>query len=1020
MAITSEDFLLPVGETISFAGQNLKINKIIGSGYTSVVFAGTLDSNQYRKQIPVAIKVIKPELAGEIGTQIYQGESNLLEQLNSLEQAKDPITLKVLKIAPFYYGSDSYHGNRYIVMELVSGREINTILAEEHRFTEEKATKIAWQLFQFFGVLHEKAHKTVFDFKEENFWWSEENGGQLRIIDMGGLPDLRPDAKYQGNPRLDIIKCCAFIYKLMTGRGLFIPLSQEIEDVRPVLAQTDLSWGARNLFSRCLNLNPDFRFGTAEDGKIAFFDLSDYWSSSDGDLVSITEENLNQFNQASDRFSDESRGYVLRARTAIGVVEKRNLQMSEHMASALKQADQAVEASSYFRAGSDLFAGGAYEAAFTQFKTGLAYGDDKKKFRDWMILAAIGKKVNSADFTEDIKKALVETVELMVKGMYNDASSRLAEIDPVIKKAGADILITECEVYKNWTDARNFSQQGDFTRSVEAVNKTYEITKSLPPELASLMEEIGDLRSYLERERNLANTKGKAAEKEQAALAAVEKDDHKGAVSLVQQAWNDYPVTEFHSESMAKVLRQLLTKNALPEAEKMALFLECVPDRPAPLQDAMDEVRGWVRIQQCFKQKDIIGFVKNLIQVRRIWMLDQTTLPGFEEFLKNCVEVWIESKEIGNLKFVEPELNDLFPDSLWVRNIAHAIQTVSAEKSPELISAVDAAINQIRAQICAITPEASLSNIHTVSPYMVSKVNHQFIDDLKAVQPKVSEALNVARSVHYQEAVLENLGKKIEQLLSDAKTVRVQADKEGSAIKDQEKALEERFTQYLREAASINQKAAPAELQNQGEGINGQLSAMYLEAFRLAAANPEENSKAAELMKKIGDAMDGFGLDGWTRLASDSSARISNFEKGIAEATHEFELGNVDKASAWIERTRAYLSKDPRLVELTAKVNLTQNFLTWKKENEQRLLMHEEAPDLLRQIRFYATKSLPRVYWVNSGALQLLESWNKHLMDWFSTRKTGINAPDYYENLKNFILVRKTSALLSIHLTAAK
>ncbi|MHC1740528.1 MAG: hypothetical protein AB9897_05395 [Anaerolineaceae bacterium] len=1007
--------LLPIGETIDFCDQKLRILKYLSSGYTSVVYLGELDSSQYRGPQRVAIKVIKQDL-GEDGLKIFQGEVSVLEQLMNFEKEEDPITESQLKIAPIYYGTDVYHGCRYIVMEFIQGSEINDLLIEKHRLSEEQASKIAWQLFQFLGILHDKVKKTIFDFKEENFWWSEENGGQLRVIDLGGLPDIRSDALYLGNPRLDLLKTSVFIYKLLTGKSIFVPLSQEIEDVRPVLDKSDLSWGCKEIFGRCLNPNPEFRFNSAQDAKVNFFDLYDFWRLPDTELISASEANLNAYTANVDQKSQESKEQAIRARLAIGIVENRNPQLSSEAESLLKRTDQAVEATSNYRAGVDLFKGGSYDAAYSQFKMGLAFGNDKKKYRNWMLLASIGKEVPTSSFSDAIKSQLMESVELMISGQYPAAKTRLVEISSKLTAHGLNALVGECSIFINLAQAREHSRHGEFTESIQLIRQTLEITRTLPEDSMSILEDVGDLKKFLENEEGLAKTRGEASIKQNEAQESLEKKEYSTAVSLLRRSWENYPVTEFHSEIFLSVLKQLIAANELNAAGILASLMETMPDKTKDIQDGIDEIKAWIRAQHFYKQGDIQGFIASIVQLKQLWLNEPNSLPGFEKFIKECVDFWIESNDPEKLRIIEPRLKELFPDAEWVKNIAFAIQKIASEKSPELKSAVDTGITQILAHIAVIDPERVVKEIQTVSPYQISRINAQFLVELQKIQPVVQEITQIATSIHYREDELKALEARITRLISETKTVSEKVKNQIGDLAQKETSMETEFASIQELVQSIKLKTGRdqnADGQQSNMGILNRFAILYFDAYHFASIDPDPDGKAANLLMKIASLFDQFGLDGWGSIKSIVDSKISGFESQFKEMTHRFEIGDVQAAAAWIEQTKAYLSTDKRLKELTGKVNLAQDLLSWTQRNEETLQMNIFKPEIIRDIRFYLKNSLPKCYWNNSRIFAYLSKWDQELSFWLQQNHAGISDPEFLEKIKQLLSVRKTLSLLS-------
>jgi serine/threonine protein kinase len=247
-----------------------RIVDAIGQSSTSTVYlAKELERNHV-----VALKVIRPELAGEGQfARRFRREAELLSRLDSSH------AVKVLD-----YGSDE--GVDFIVLEYVEGRTLSEILDEDGTLEVERALSLARQVAQ--GLAHADEVGIIHrDIRPANIM--VEPDGLVKIMDFGiamgtdlsrltvtgvlGSPHYLSPEQAEGREvdiRSDIYSLGATLFEMLTGQRPYeadhavdiilkhlqepVPSLREFEEEIPVEVE--------ELVKRCLAKDPEERFQT--------------------------------------------------------------------------------------------------------------------------------------------------------------------------------------------------------------------------------------------------------------------------------------------------------------------------------------------------------------------------------------------------------------------------------------------------------------------------------------------------------------------------------------------------------------------------------------------------------------------------------------------------------------------------------------------------------------------------------------------------------------------------------------
>jgi serine/threonine-protein kinase len=207
--------------------QRYRLTERLAEGAMGVVYRGvslTVDR-------PVAIKMMHASLPGEMAArERFQREAKLMALVDH------PHCVSVID-----YGL--YERKPYLVMELVRGRSLHELLAEQRRVDVSRATDIIRQVLSGLAYAHEQGiiHR---DIKPANIMITPKAplGVHVRILDFGlarlhaastsltdglavGTPSYMAPEQCRGDTldaRVDLYACGVVLFEMLTGRKPFV------------------------------------------------------------------------------------------------------------------------------------------------------------------------------------------------------------------------------------------------------------------------------------------------------------------------------------------------------------------------------------------------------------------------------------------------------------------------------------------------------------------------------------------------------------------------------------------------------------------------------------------------------------------------------------------------------------------------------------------------------------------------------------------------------------------------------
>lgn len=164
-----------VGKTL---GEGYRLESLIGQGAMGAVYRATSATGA-----EVALKTLSPEVMGELTSQRFLRESELVRGL------KHPHVVRTLDS-----GQDPDSGLMFLVMPLLKGRDLDKVLEELGALEPETAVRIALQAARGLSAAHRIGiiHRDV---KPGNLILDEEDGEIIvRVCDFGVAKQIGGDS----------------------------------------------------------------------------------------------------------------------------------------------------------------------------------------------------------------------------------------------------------------------------------------------------------------------------------------------------------------------------------------------------------------------------------------------------------------------------------------------------------------------------------------------------------------------------------------------------------------------------------------------------------------------------------------------------------------------------------------------------------------------------------------------------------------------------------------------------------
>ncbi len=1026
----TEKTLLPIGAVINHDGHDLKIIRILKSGWTGEVYEGALSLVENKTPARVAVKVMKT-LEFPMARQLFLQESETLAFLMHLEEEASKEQRVMLKVAPVYYGRGEYEGTPYLVMEFIAGQEVPELLVKGGHFEEKQALVIAWHLYRTLDILHTRLKRTYIDLKFEDLWWvsgTTEWNGQLKVTDFGTLEDIRPTDTQQRGVQRDLLLGGVYLFAMLTGDTLNYSIGELRERAEPVIQkhEEEISWGTRKLLRRLLHRNPASRPISAAAVASDLRTLVNFWSQPEEKLLSMAQKNLAEAETAvetakttSQPIGQQGRDYAIRARSALDILHIRSPQ--KDLDNEIKRAESALFVGDYLERGTALLIGHSYGMARQVFEEGIQWSDEPAVLRRWAFLAQVGEEIPPATFDAQYDE-VVKALDSLNKSHLEMAKTRLGELTALASK-GLDHLKNETELFILLEQAEDARGSDEFEKAAKIYKQALEILKQLPESDAMFIrnEEIGDLSLFVEEMKLLAVTREKSRKLFAESLREVQKGDFDRAANHAWEAYMSDRGAPTRSDALNDIARKLLDY-ALKEKDKFSAAVVCARSVAGigTWESPMDPVlyitwqlaRSIDDGERAAALRDGAGFSRAMERGYAEAAKDSLLQPISNFLIERSAGRAVECGDFVFLRvtadLAERFLGDNASASAWRIKADELEKKLSEEQHVE----VDRRLESIHFILAPISPlPGNLAKILSQASEAASvwrgldlTLLRDRLRRLEEAEWRLAEACSLIGRSQYRAEEVNSLQETVTQGLTEAR----------KAITGQEKAdselLQQRITALSFERMQIDTlrqwfKRAPENDDSQEakrlfhRQLREKLSEFIYRCYLILAGHKESDreaivreqtlkdyGKAVEKMDDLGSvkvliewgnhALDELGAEAWQevqKVAEEHQHQIvTNFEP--AEAA--FKSGDMTRLAAELDHMESTHNTNVQWQTLKKGLVQVSIWKTWLEVQTDRFKQGQPDLPLLKDLRDYLHSDLPGLFWQQSPVPAYLKKAN--------------------------------------------
>lgn len=279
---------LPEGFVLSSGGQSYRIGKVLGRGGFGITYSGTwrerdmtvaikefFPAGMVSRAADCSLRALVPEREYAPMTVSFLKEIQVLNGLRNLSC--------VMKVYQCFYANNT----AYYVMEFVSGRPLNKVIAESGLISASPACLEQFRLLmRELGLLHSYGviHR---DISPDNIMLTDK--GSFKLVDFGSArsfaggaeltvnlkKEFAPPEQYSPTgqrPYTDVYALAATMYYSFTGRVL-PPASERLKKPSALSMELlPLNAAQKAAMQKALSLSPRDRFQSMQEFETAFFE----------------------------------------------------------------------------------------------------------------------------------------------------------------------------------------------------------------------------------------------------------------------------------------------------------------------------------------------------------------------------------------------------------------------------------------------------------------------------------------------------------------------------------------------------------------------------------------------------------------------------------------------------------------------------------------------------------------------------------------------------------------------------
>jgi hypothetical protein len=960
----------------------------IGNGFTAYVYKAQLKSAVGEPQ-PVIVKLAKPTA---IAAKLVKEEGDLLTAL--AETGKS--------YAPVLYATGDYHGQPFLVMELIAaapafvGSEGSLGVREEL-----SCLKVMKEVYTFLGLLHGKLRRAYPDMKPDNFFW-DENANRLRVIDFGGLSSLVLSADEDLRAQSDVMVASTFFFTALSGSRLRVGWNGLEDFAEPRIDQLDVSRGTRNLLRKLLCREVTFRLHSAAlaaDGVEALINL---WNWEGERLTQSIQRNLELARQRQDTDPSATSQAAERALEALDLYRRRfgSTQEGGIIASLFEQAQALSLSSSQLETGKKFLGTRNVDLARKAFTEGKARSSTPGVFRRWLYLTSVieASPEGEAPALIDSAATLFQCIDQQDFKTAVDEFTRMQQTAP--EMPGYQYLLADAKFFWLYHQAGQAKTEQDYRSAAGLLQQALEQLTQLPDQEEIKQLECGDVDNEVTR-----------------LLQAAEKQERMSV--LLEEATTALDGVEHGSVLEAyATLRQVSQRNW---------------DNPAVFKKFYDLFTLRVEQAKYAEAACLLGFLQDFA------VADQSALAqlaGAREFisglhglqthngvaLRRALQNLLAARDAAGSRYAKLLLQELVSKrAYWPgKELLAYVAALPKEVQP-------AGLESFVAQAAAEEQRSQTQMLEGV----VQKIKAQlFFTESDRIDWPTAEALLRSHSVRDLITILQNDRQQEQSAIDMLENAAAAFDLPESTLA-QMRALQQKLEQKMqaqeqRQASLASVPEAPASvistlktqlagmeplLNTQADGGANFARALTVLDGILAAlikygSTPELTALYVSALQQI----DGVGLEGWRLLQARQQADQSRFDAEIKRITEVFEKGGSEQAYQELVKIEPLAQIGSAAVELRKKIITARMLETLAAQHTETIAARSYDADLLASLRALGEVHIPAGYYARLDIVNYLNAIIAMQRQFVEARRT-ITATGTWLTANNFELEEYRSAI---------
>lgn len=948
---------LPIGATVDLGGRELKILRLLSEGgATGIVYAGELGPDGQQ----VAVKVMR---GGDVKDDVkrFVQERVTLATLGPVaEQLGNEYGIG-WKVVPHYHGKGSYKGSELFAMEFVAGDPVPDLLARSGKLGEEQALTIAWQLFFVLEVLHTREKQTYIDLKFENLRWvagTDGAGGQLKMLDFGTLEKIDPGDLHNRGVRRDLLLASCYLCAMLTGEMPDYSAAGLKKPADKLISGGDMSPGVRHLLSKLLHRNPAVRSATAADVFQELWELVNYWSLPEADVVAYARTQLDEAEDDGGGDAENVQKHARKARSALDIVVRRMPEQAQNLAAEIARVEELLAASDYYARGRALFDGRAYLEAGRQFDLGRDWGTAPALFRRWSYLALAGQNIDTELFLLHSPDA-IKVAEYLNAGKFSAARLRLQSLEPVVGEAGISALAADLEMFEQLERAEGLAG-GDFEAAGHAFKNALRALRSLP-DSAAVQAEVGDLSVRVEEMAELLATQGRARQLMADAHAALLRLEPAAAVEKASAAILGQSADPQRLADLLQLINVALGQLEYTLARELAVI---------GLFKAPDNGEVW----RHFKFASRLAVAKAQVASGAENGSGRSIRAAYESFpmhkvaalaARNLRDLAFDAaRQPGNYQLLRElvELSEAIGDAEWAADKRELAVRHEIEFQNRAQKAVDRLLSEANMWLLLVEPRVGGAR---------RIASEWSIEELKQALQNPAEALRAARKAQqYAEAIApaaDYRAQEIAEVLSRIEKADAVANLRGPVDLDSaDSEVLARLALHLELVRKLTAEwRSGQQLDDKRAGLAECAAEFFSFCERSGARSGETVAQVDAMRIKAEQLLQGGGLRAWRAVQEVVGGRIGQLQQEFVAAKNAFERGDLLLAGSEVQRLDAEFDMSEEWLELKSRVVKATIWKQWEETNAAKLNSGRVEPAVLKSLRGQLGEKLPAPYYSN-------------------------------------------------------